>query len=257
MNRSLAGCLSVALTVSVLAPVILTAPAAALPPDIRNRSFTSPFQGVFAFGGRINDLPIDTNPLRVPAALTPTPHTFDVLPDPAFPLDPTRIRINTRLLGPEVLGQTSMCPAAEISLFGTYNQLTGAIAVQGTRPGLTVYDLGVQQDPFGLFMFPTRIMAKLMDFSLSLSGTLTEAGPVLTITGTNAPVPIGGPGNITVSSAEVLANLPENCDPALALTTLPVTGAYGGVTNWTATVPTPGGLMTLGLATLLVARRRR
>lgn len=242
--------------------------ASAIPVDIRGLTFTSPHTRTETEGGTlvlpsgptpIETFPPDMNGMREQQIMTPLPHTFDVVADPAFPADPGRIQVNTRLFFPGP-GPVPACPALlfPLELPGTYNPVTGAIAVNGTRVGSFFHHIYSGPDPFGLFGMPIEIIAQYTNLGASLNGNLTEAGGVLTITGTDPYVPFGGPGNFTIASASVFVTPLGECNPANAIAgPITVQNPYGGIYGWTAVnVPEPAAGLLLA-AVALAGRRSR
>ena len=98
------------------------------------------------------------------------PHTFDVLPDPAAPLDPARIVIRMRL------------PAAgdaedpmRFELVGTYDAVTGAIDATGMLPGCHTWLTPFTNDDFGQIDAPAQIAIMIRQPELTLHAVVAAS----------------------------------------------------------------------------------
>ena len=218
-------------------------------PDIRGLSFVDPFQGVTFFAGDVAGFGNLTYPLTdptAPAVFNPTiPSTFDVTADPAAPIDPSRIQIDTRLTTDIGDGPVVYVP---LTLTGTYDQTTGAISVSGGATGTFLDKLGT--DFTGSFP-GTYVYLQATNPTESLHGVVSESGGVITITGTDPVVTPGDPGNISFASANLLWIPVGSTDPNDAVFSAAVADPTGALYNWSATsVPEPSSMVLMlgGLA---------
>ncbi|MBC7834407.1 MAG: hypothetical protein H7Y88_04810 [Phycisphaerales bacterium] len=227
-------------------------------PDLRGITFLD-YHITDNVGGTISGNPIIAN--LVNDTLTPIPHTFTVDADPAFPLDPSRIILRTRLTSGSV-GPGGIIDPNGIVYFdlpGTYNQTTGAFDVSGTAPGTTEWNLGTND--LGLFPVPAdwTVWARLTDPTLSLNGIVSIVNGNPFITGLNSTPSFPGPGNLDPNTSLIdLFLLPPGLfDPALSpAPPIPVADPFYGF-SWTAAIPAPSTAALLGIPAALALRRRR
>lgn len=143
----------------LLAILIGAAPAAAQIPDIRGLTFDLSV-GLELHG---NVLETHFHGIEPLTALDPVPWTFDILPDPDAPMDPTRILLRTRL----PTGVDSPDPM-RFELLGTYDAETGAIEASGVKWGCHAWKTPFQDDAFGLLDAPADVWVTVRDPVMTL-----------------------------------------------------------------------------------------
>jgi len=148
---ALGTCLSILLTTGQPAVAQLT--------DIRGLTFDATIDLVLDGNVLYSTMHLDTGMMALPAL----PHTFDVLPDPAAPMDPAYIMVRTKLpAGPDDTDEV------RFELLGTFDAATGEIEAFGVADGVHFWETPFETDAFGLLDSIAPVWVLMRDPAMTL-----------------------------------------------------------------------------------------